>query len=59
MLHGSVDYILHNGVYVSVSWAGHACFIEDDKKELKMRFYQVYLDSAPVAEAAKEEGLSK
>lgn len=51
MLHGSVDYGLHNGKDVSVDWAAHAQFAEVDGK-LKMRFYQVYLDSTPVAQAA-------
>jgi len=52
MLHGSVDYVLHNGKSVTVDWAGHAQFVENDDKKLQMRFYQVYLDSAPVAQAA-------
>lgn len=51
MLHGSVDYVLHNGKDVKVDWAAHAQFKEVGK-DLKMRFYQVYLDSAPVAQAA-------
>lgn len=51
MLHGSVDYALHNGAKVSVDWAAHAQFAESDGK-LLMNFYQVYLDSAPVAQAA-------
>lgn len=52
MLHGSVDYVLHNGAKVTVDWAGHAQFAESDDGKLRMRFYQVYLDSAPVAQAA-------
>lgn len=51
MLHGSVDYVLHNGKDVKVDWAGHAQ-LEDVEGKLRMRFYQVYLDSAPVAQAA-------
>lgn len=54
MLHGSVDYELHNGQKVSVDWAGHAQFVESDDKKLRMRFYQVFLDSAPVAQAASK-----
>ena len=52
MIHGSVDYALHNGNNVSVDWAGHAQFVESDDGNLRMKFYQVYLDSAPVAQAA-------
>lgn len=52
MLHGSVDYGLHNGKSISVDWSAHAQFVETDDKKLQMRFYQVYLDSAPVAQAA-------
>ena len=51
MLHGSVDYGLKNGKDVTVDWAAHSQFTEEDGK-LKMRFYQVYLDSSPVAQAA-------
>lgn len=51
MLHGNVDYELHNGQKVTVDWAAHAQFA-DDGGHLRMRFYQVYLDSAPVAQAA-------
>lgn len=51
MLHGSVDYVLKNGKSVTVDWAAHAQFVEQGQ-DLKMKFYQVYLDSAPVAQAA-------
>jgi len=51
MLHGNVDYSLKNGKSLTVDWAAHAQFVEADGK-LKMKFYQVYLDSAPVAQAA-------
>lgn len=51
MLHGNVDYVLKNGKSVTVDWAAHAQFV-DVGGELKMKFYQVYLDSAPVAQAA-------
>lgn len=52
MIHGNVDYVLHNGQDVTVDWAGHAQFVESEDGKLRMRFYQVYLDSAPVAQAA-------
>lgn len=42
MLYGSVRYGLKNGKEVSVDWAGHALLV-DDKGQLKMAFYQVYL----------------
>ncbi|EHY56236.1 hypothetical protein HRR83_008748 [Exophiala dermatitidis] len=53
MVYGSVDYGLKNGKEVTVDWAGRAKFVEH-QGSLKMSFYQVYLDSAPVANAAKE-----
>ena len=53
MLHGSVDYGLKNGKAVTVEWAGRAELVEEGGK-LKMKVYQVYLDSAPVANAAKD-----
>ncbi|KPI41928.1 uncharacterized protein AB675_5311 [Cyphellophora attinorum] len=53
MLHGSVDYGLKNGKDVNVEWAGRAVLVEDGGK-LKMREYQVYLDSAPVVNAMKD-----
>jgi len=53
MVYGTVDYELKNGKDVMVEWAGHAVFTEKDGG-LKMKFYQVYMDSAPVAEAVKE-----
>lgn len=53
MLHGSVDYGLKNGKAVTVEWAGRAELVEEGGK-LKMKEYQVYLDSAPVANAAKD-----
>lgn len=56
MLYGYVEYGLKNGKEVNVDWAGHAVMVEDkDGKEgLKMKTYQVYLDSAPVANAVKD-----
>ena len=53
MLHGSVDYGLKNGKNVTVEWAGRAILVEDGGK-LKMKEYQVYLDSAVVANAMKD-----
>jgi hypothetical protein len=53
MLHGKVDYHLKNGKDVQVEWAGRAVMVEDGGK-LKMKEYQVYLDSAPVANAMKD-----
>jgi len=50
MLHGSVDYSLKNGKSLSVDWAAHTQF-EEVGKDLKMKFYQVYVDSGPVAQA--------
>lgn len=51
MLHGNVDYVLENGKSVTVDWAAHAQLV-DEGGNLRMKFYQVYLDSAPVAQAA-------
>ncbi|ETN36207.1 uncharacterized protein HMPREF1541_08484 [Cyphellophora europaea CBS 101466] len=53
MLHGFVDYGLKNGKEVQVEWAGRAVLVEEEGK-LKMKEYQVYLDSAPVLNAVKE-----
>lgn len=53
MLHGEVDYGLKNGKDVNVEWAGRALLVEDGGK-LKMKEYQVYLDSAPVLNATKD-----
>jgi hypothetical protein len=50
MLHGHVDYGLSNGKDVHVEWAGRAEFVEDGDK-LRMKVYQVYLDSAVVVNA--------
>lgn len=52
MLHGHVDYGLKNGKAVNVEWAARAELVEVDGK-LKMKEYQVYLDSAPVVNAVK------
>lgn len=55
MVYGSVTYGLRNGKEVKVEWAGRTVFEDQGGDDgLKMRFYQVYLDSAPVANAAKD-----
>lgn len=55
MVYGNVTYGLRNGKEVTVDWAGRTVFEDADGDDgLKMRFYQVYLDSAPVANAAKD-----
>lgn len=53
MLHGKVDYGLKNGKDVTVEWAARGELVEEGGK-LKMKEYQVYLDSAPVANAVKD-----
>ncbi|OAP54510.1 hypothetical protein AYL99_10958 [Fonsecaea erecta] len=53
MLYGSVDYGLKNGKQLTVEWAARAVLAEYEGKELRFKKYQVYLDSAPVANAAK------
>ncbi|EXJ59269.1 hypothetical protein A1O7_06701 [Cladophialophora yegresii CBS 114405] len=55
MLYGSVEYGLKNGREVVVQWAGRAVLGEDEEGGLRFRFYQVYLDSAPVANALKDD----
>lgn len=55
MVYGNVTYGLRNGKEVKVDWAGRTVFEDAGGEDgLKMRFYQVYLDSAPVANAAKD-----
>lgn len=54
MLYGTVDYVLKNGKDVTVEWAGRAVLTEERDEKWKMHFYQVYMDSAPVAAAVKE-----
>ncbi|EXJ71242.1 uncharacterized protein A1O5_05048 [Cladophialophora psammophila CBS 110553] len=54
MLYGSVDYGLKNGKQLTVEWSARAVLAEYEGKELRFKLYQVYLDSAPVANAAKE-----
>ena len=53
MLFGTVKYVLKNGKEVTVDWAARA-LMAHAKAGLKMGFYQVYLDSAPVVNAAKD-----
>jgi hypothetical protein len=53
MLYGHVDYELKNGKDVSVNWAGRAQVV-DEGGHLKMKFYQVYSDSAAIANAMKD-----
>ncbi|KAL2826836.1 hypothetical protein BDW59DRAFT_61231 [Aspergillus cavernicola] len=52
MLHGVVRYVLKKspGEEVEVEWAGRVVF--DMEGELRMRFYQVYLD--PSAQSGKK-----
>ncbi|RMZ78729.1 hypothetical protein DV737_g3785, partial [Chaetothyriales sp. CBS 132003] len=58
VLYGVVDYALRNGkTGVRVDWAARAVFEEGgdgDEKVLRMKFYQVYLDSGVVAAAMKD-----
>ncbi|RMD40836.1 hypothetical protein DV735_g4312, partial [Chaetothyriales sp. CBS 134920] len=57
VLYGVVDYGLRNGkTGVRVDWAARAVFEEDqgEGNKLRMKFYQVYLDSAVVAAAIKD-----
>ncbi|RMZ80224.1 hypothetical protein DV738_g2775, partial [Chaetothyriales sp. CBS 135597] len=56
VLYGVVDYGLRNGkTGVRVEWAARAVFEEEDKGgKLRMKFYQVYLDSGVVAAAIKD-----
>jgi hypothetical protein len=53
MIFGHVDYQLKNGKDVTVNWAGRAQMV-DDGGDLKMSFYQVYSDSAAIANAMKD-----
>lgn len=53
MLYGNVQYGLKNGKDCTVDWAGRAKLVEEGG-DLKMKFYQVYLDSSVVANAMKE-----
>ncbi|KAH9828200.1 hypothetical protein Tdes44962_MAKER02564 [Teratosphaeria destructans] len=50
MLYGTVDYELKDGRKASVPWSARSHFTEEDG-ELKQDFYQVYLDTAAMANA--------
>ncbi|KAK4552461.1 hypothetical protein LTR86_010304 [Recurvomyces mirabilis] len=50
MLYGTVDYELKDGRKTNVDWSARSHFRHEDG-QLKMDFYQVYLDSAAMAQA--------
>ncbi|KAK3691959.1 hypothetical protein LTR37_018319 [Vermiconidia calcicola] len=50
MLHGTVDYVLKDDRKTSTSWGAKAHFTKEDG-ELRMDFYQVYLDTAAMSRA--------
>jgi len=50
MLHGIVGYTLKDGRKANVEWAARANLVKE-VGQWKMSFYQVYLDSAAVANA--------
>ncbi|GIZ40085.1 hypothetical protein CKM354_000343900 [Cercospora kikuchii] len=50
MLYGAVDYTLKDGRGTTVDWSARAHFSQVGG-ELKMDFYQVYLDTAAMANA--------
>lgn len=50
MLYGTVDYTLKDGRGTTVDWSARAHFSQVGG-ELKMDFYQVYLDTAAMANA--------
>ncbi|KAK3616363.1 hypothetical protein LTR56_026005 [Elasticomyces elasticus] len=50
MLFGTVDYELKDGKKTTVEWSARAVFTEEDG-DLKMSFYQVYLDTAAMSQA--------
>ncbi|KAH0843350.1 hypothetical protein AYO21_09962 [Fonsecaea monophora] len=54
MLYGTVDYGLRNGKQLTIEWSARAVLAEHDGKDLRFKLYQVYLDPAPVAAAAKD-----
>ena len=54
MVYGTCVYKLWNGRAVPVDWAARA-FLEDEGSNLKMSYYQVYVDSMLVANAAKDD----
>jgi len=50
MLFGTVAYTLKDGRKVEVEWAGRAKLV-DESGSWKMSFYQIYLDTAAMANA--------
>ncbi|TKA23839.1 hypothetical protein B0A50_06974 [Salinomyces thailandicus] len=50
MLFGTVDYELRDGKKAHVDWSARSHFAQEDG-ELKMDFYQVYLDTAAMSRA--------
>ncbi|KAK4635397.1 hypothetical protein CLAFUW4_00642 [Fulvia fulva] len=50
MLYGTVDYELKDGKSANVEWAARAHFTNAEG-DLKMDFYQVYLDTAAMSRA--------
>ncbi|PYH43266.1 uncharacterized protein BP01DRAFT_358793 [Aspergillus saccharolyticus JOP 1030-1] len=54
MLYGTVRYVLRNdpNKEVEVPWAGRVVFAGEEEKDLRMRFYQVYLD--PSAQSGRK-----
>ncbi|KIW67880.1 hypothetical protein PV04_07095 [Phialophora macrospora] len=54
MVYGSVEYGLKNGKELTVQWAARALFSEYEG-DLRFKLYQVYLDSAPVTNALKDD----
>ena len=54
MMYGTCVYKLWNGRAVPVNWAARA-FLEDEGSNLKMSYYQVYVDSILLANAAKDD----
>ncbi|KAL0256916.1 hypothetical protein SLS55_007725 [Diplodia seriata] len=52
MLYGVVAYTLKTGGQASVDWAARANLVKGDDGKVRMRYYQVYLDTA-AQQAAK------
>ncbi|KAK5136375.1 hypothetical protein LTR08_003501 [Meristemomyces frigidus] len=50
MLYGTVDYELKDGKKTNLDWSARARFAKE-AGELKMKFYQVYLDTAAMSKA--------
>lgn len=46
MLHGTVDYEMKDGRSVGLPWAARAHLVKQADSQVKMDYYQVYLDSA-------------